>query len=327
MTSHHVSVGVAGVGGHVLDSHVIPGAQFGIDVVGVYDPSPIGIERLKEVTTFRPEVYTTFDALISSPIDALLITSRDDVHAAQLLAAVKAGVRVIMCDKPLAVNRQDLQLVREAFKIAQRGRQVILSCHPRRETPNLPYGWARENLTRLVRDFGALMHVELDFSYPSPTAGWKKDRSLLLDHFPHEIDFLVWLIGNKELSANRYVDLYDRYVVTGMLGVVTFTCIGTRRLGRKTYPEIITLRFERGTCTINTKTGAVIRYDHESQAQTALAISPTDYEARSHIIAKDLIAAVRSGYTVERAKRAEELLHIAASSVVLASEGQYTSKH
>ncbi len=111
-----------------------------------------------------------------------------------------------------------------------------MSCHPRRE--DLPYGWVKDNFGDMVKHFGALEHVELDFSYHTPHASWKAARSLLLDHFLHEIDFLLWIVGNLPFEAQRMIDGFDRYTVAGKVGQsITFLFNGSRRLKGSVYQK------------------------------------------------------------------------------------------
>ncbi len=55
-----------------------------------------------------------------------------------------------------------------------------------------------------------------DFFYHHPTATWKHDRSLLLDHANHEIDLLNFIYGITGFSASRLKDAYDGYEISGV---------------------------------------------------------------------------------------------------------------
>lgn len=319
-----IRLAVAGCAGHGLLTHIVPGIPLGFEVVAVFDPSSVNIEAMCAATGFNPTIFPTFEEMVASPmVDAVLITSPDKFHPDQLLAAVKAG-KPVLCDKPWASDQAGLKKVRQALDIAMERNIAVLSCHPRREVPPLPYGWVKTNFVMLTKRFGSLVHVELDFSYHAPSQEWKLNRSLLLDHFTHEIDFLLWLVGNVRFEAYRLVDAHDRYTVAGKIGGdITFLFNGTRRLENKTYPETIHLRFDRGSCTVNTKTGKVILRDHENEEVDTWAISPIDYDARSAIVMTGFAKAIRSGADPE------EMLHlfeVNRSAVVLAGRtGVYHS--
>lgn len=311
-----IRLAVAGCAGHGLLTHIFPGMSLGFKVVAVFDPSSDNIEAMRDATGFNPTVFTTFEEMVASPnVDAVLITSPDKFHPDQLLAAVKAG-KPVLCDKPWASDQAGLQKVRHALDIAEARDIAVLSCHPRREISPMPYGWVKANFEMLTKRFGDLVHVELDFSYHAPSEEWKLNRSLLLDHFTHEIDFLLWLVGNVRFEAYRLVDSHDRYTVAGKIADdVTFLFNGTRRLANKTYPETIHLRFDRGSCTVNTKTGEVILRDHENEELDTWAISPIDYDARSAIVMTGFAEAIASGADPEEM---QHLFEVNRSAVVLA---------
>lgn len=316
-----IRLAVSGCGGHSMNSHVIPGIALGYEVTAVCDPSSDNIAALREQTGFDPQEFTDFEEMVNHPdIDAVLITSPDVYHPQQLLAAVQAG-KPVLCDKPLTTTAADLRVTEEALALARDRRQVVQSCHPRHETPDLPYGWVRANFERFRQYFGELVLVELDFSYHAPSAAWKLNRSLLIDHFSHEIDFLLWLLGDVRFEAWRLADGFDKYCVAGRTSSdVLFYFIGTRRLSNKTYPETITLRFDRGTCIVNTKTGVVNYRSHEDETIGQEVIAATDYDARSHIIMSGFAAAIATG---ESDTSPDHLWKVNASAVTLAEQGYY----
>lgn len=318
-----IRLAVAGCGGHSMQSHIVPGIPLGFVVSAVFDPSDQNITTLRRQTDFDPQVFTNFEEMVNQPdIDAVLITSPDKYHPQQLLSTVNAG-KPVLCDKPLASTSEDLRVVVEALTRARSLGQVVHSCHPRHETPDQPYGWVKANLEELVSHFGSLVHIELDFSYHAPVKSWKMQRSLLIDHFSHEIDFVLWILGDVSFEAWRLADSYDRYCVAGRAsGDVSFLFTGTRRLASKTYPETITLRFDRGTCVANTKTGVITYRNHETEELVVSTVSSTNYDARSQIIMSGFAAAI--GTSPDPAL-SDRLWQVNASAVMLFEEGHYRS--
>ncbi|WP_322410259.1 Gfo/Idh/MocA family oxidoreductase [Microbacterium invictum] len=62
---------------------------------------------------------TGLDDLLADPaVDVVAICSPPEVHAAQVLAAVEAGIRVILCEKPLATTVADAERVVERCREA-----------------------------------------------------------------------------------------------------------------------------------------------------------------------------------------------------------------
>ncbi|RKT27446.1 putative dehydrogenase [Paraburkholderia sp. RAU2J] len=68
---------------------------------------------------FGGEACASFDALLASGIDALYIATVQDSHADYAIAALKAGLHVL-CEKPAAINRPQLERVLDAARAAQR---------------------------------------------------------------------------------------------------------------------------------------------------------------------------------------------------------------
>ena len=318
-----IRLAVAGCGGHGLDSHIIPGEKIGFEVVAVFDPSAENTEVLRQTIGYDPMMFTDFKSMVHDrDVDAVLITSPDAFHAAQLLETVRAG-KPVLCDKPLAATKSDLDVLRKAMRLAAKEGVPVMSCHPRRESPEHPYGWAKAQLPGLQKLYGALIHVDLDFSYHKPTESWKKTRSLLLDHFTHEIDFVIWLLGDKRLSVRRLFDSYDRYSVSGRMDEVSLFFQGTRCLDAKTYPETIGLRFEHARVEIDTKSGAVTIREHETGKVRSLTIQPIDYDLRFHLVMSEFKQMIRKAQVDE--VRLRQLLSITEAAVRLSNSGRYRS--
>ena len=94
-----IRVGVIGAGIMGAD-HATTLRRFvrGADVTAVAD---VDLARA-EATAAGASAYTDADALIADPaVDAVVIASHDSVHAAQVVASVRAG-KPALCEKPLA---------------------------------------------------------------------------------------------------------------------------------------------------------------------------------------------------------------------------------
>jgi predicted dehydrogenase len=162
----------------------------------------------------------------------------------------------------------------------------------------------------------------MDFSYHIPAAEWKHTRSLLLDHYPHEIDFLRFLLGDMPTEVWKLHDAYDLYSVVGKMGGVTFNCMGTRRLDRRAFPEEIRLRFDRGSCAINTETGVATLADHEHNSTTLEVAGKTDYTLRVEGVMQDFRRLVDGqGSTLTLT----DLEVNTASAIALAARGYYAT--
>ena len=135
-----IRLAVAGCGGHGLESHIIPGEKIGFEVVAVFDPSTKNTEALSQTIGYDPMVFVDFKSMVNDrDVDAVLITSPDAFHASQLLETMQAG-KPVLCDKPLAATKSDLDVLRKAMRLAVKQGVPVMSCHPRRESPDMPYG-------------------------------------------------------------------------------------------------------------------------------------------------------------------------------------------
>lgn len=276
-----IRLGFLGTGNHAWRSHAIPALQTGeFSLAGLFDPSE------RSIATFRQKVgqnvpgYGREEDLLRDPdIDAIVIASIDEAHPAQLARVVRAR-KPVFCEKPLATTQDGLVVVERALVEAETNKVLVTTCHPRNELENAPYGWACANLGNLQRKYGALEHVGLDFTYHATENPWKKEgRSLLLDHWGHEIGYLMKLLGWQPFTAIRLANSPDRYAVAGTLhDGVTFFCSGSRKLETNHFPETITLRFEGGTETVFTLSGRTTFYDHETLELGRGMASPLNYD-------------------------------------------------
>jgi predicted dehydrogenase len=68
---------------------------------------------------FGGRLCASFDALLASGIDALYIATVQDSHADYAIAALQAGLHVL-CEKPAAINRPQLERIQDAARREKR---------------------------------------------------------------------------------------------------------------------------------------------------------------------------------------------------------------
>ncbi|HYG83516.1 MAG TPA: Gfo/Idh/MocA family oxidoreductase [Verrucomicrobiae bacterium] len=266
---------------HFARSHGKHLKSAGHVVAAVYDPARDKMLRaMREHGDEAAVICGSAEELVRHPgVDAVMITSVDAAHAEQLELAIAAG-KPVFCDKPLALNRKDLARVERAIRTAQSRKIPVMSCYPREDShnPNLPYSWTTAQLPSLIRKYGDLCHIALDFSYPAPDTSWKIARSLLADHATHELGLIRHWQPSGKLQAWRVADGPDYYNVVGSVEETSFSFVGTRRLApnHKGYPEEIRLRFWRATCVVRVQMGEVLITEHESQQVHRQSISKMD---------------------------------------------------
>ncbi|ABD55873.1 oxidoreductase-like protein [Jannaschia sp. CCS1] len=148
---------------------------------------------------FAPEVdgYGTFEAICDDPsVDAVILTSPNDLHEAQSVAAALAGKHVF-CEKPLSLTGAS---ARRIVGAAQDAGVVLGIGHERRFEP------AMQEVATMVRDgaFGTVMHVEAAFSHDKlaglPKDNWRTRPALapaagMTGMGIHLTDFMIWMFG------------------------------------------------------------------------------------------------------------------------------------
>lgn len=80
-------------------------------------------QREEDPTAWRTVVHATDEPLermlAEKPGNVVVLAGNNQLKTERILAAVKAGVNVL-ADKPMAINPQDLELLKEAFRVAER---------------------------------------------------------------------------------------------------------------------------------------------------------------------------------------------------------------
>jgi predicted dehydrogenase len=108
-----INVGIVGTG-FMGVTHTEALRRLGIPVKGIVGSTPERA-RAKAASSNLPDVYDSLDALLADPeIDAIHITSPNQLHYEQVVAVLDSGKHVI-CEKPLAVTvEQGADLVARA---------------------------------------------------------------------------------------------------------------------------------------------------------------------------------------------------------------------
>lgn len=122
------------------------------ELVGLYNPTAAKAEAL--AMRFGGEVYNSVTELLEySGCDAVSITSPQQAHAAQVIAAANSG-KHILCEKPLGLTMQELDNMEKA--VAQSGK-VFMVAHQMRFHPVTK--WVKKSMSRL----GQVFHLQLEW--------------------------------------------------------------------------------------------------------------------------------------------------------------------
>ena len=152
--------------------------------------------ELSEVETYEDEN----DLLDSGKIDAVVIATYDNEHAAAIIRAINNGLHVF-AEKPLVTSRAELTLIRSAL---DRQPQVRLSTNTLlRRSPR--FEWLKSRISS--GQLGDLFHVEGDYLYgrlAKLTEGWRgndPDYSVTLGGAIHIVDLLMWLASERPVRV------------------------------------------------------------------------------------------------------------------------------
>lgn len=144
---------------------------------------------------------TSVDALLNDqPIDAVYISTTNELHKDQVLAAAKAGKHVL-CEKPLATSLADARVMVEACRAAN---VVFATNHHLRNAAShtamrdaIAAGKVGTPLAAKVFHAGYL---------PPHLQGWRLDRpeaggGVILDITVHDTDTLRYVLGDDPVEA------------------------------------------------------------------------------------------------------------------------------
>ena len=153
--------------------------------------------------------YTDYKELLAQPdIDAVIIVTPDREHKDMAIAALEAGKHVL-CEKPLALTREECVEIAEAVKKSDKKFMVGQIC---RYTP--AFKAAKEIIDR--GDIGELMFVESEYAHDYEKilkpGNWRWDplRNGVVGGGCHAVDLLRWVAGDpEEVQAYSNHKIFD----------------------------------------------------------------------------------------------------------------------
>jgi 1,5-anhydro-D-fructose reductase (1,5-anhydro-D-mannitol-forming) len=151
-----------------------------------------------------PSAYNSLDALLDDPqVDAVYISSPNQVHKEHVLQAARAGKHVL-CEKPLALSVSDCQIMIEACRHA--GIKLGVGFHLRH---NPIHGLAKElfasgAIGKLLFGEVQYMHVTADEEGVRKSPAWRMEPTLagggsFMGTGVHAVDLLRFIL-EKEIT-------------------------------------------------------------------------------------------------------------------------------
>lgn len=187
-------LGTGWIGRHRMKAMLDTGK---VEAAALVDPSEECIAEARQIAP-EAEVLSSFDAMLDSNLDAVVIATPSALHASQAVAALERGMAVF-CQKPLG---RDLVEARDAIEAARRADRLLAVDLSYRRTA---FGQA---LAQRIRS-GAMGHIfaaDLHFHNAyGPDKDWfydagKSGGGCLIDLGVHLIDLALWALDWPEIE-------------------------------------------------------------------------------------------------------------------------------
>ena len=235
------TLGCIGAGVHALSSLYPHLPQLPVNLAGLATATGLSAHSVAKKYGFS---YGTTDyvTLLEDPdIDAVMIATRNDLHAPMTIEALQAGKDVFV-EKPLATDIDGLRGVVEAWNDSENRLMVGFN---RRYSP----------LAQKMKEFfghrstPAVLHYRVNAG-EIPPEHWVHDDeqggSMLISECCHFIDFMQYIVGAqpaqvyaRAIEPTGTLQKYDNFQATltftdGSLGTVTYTTLGDPSYSKET---------------------------------------------------------------------------------------------
>ena len=188
-----MKIGFAGTG-YINKIHAQAAKTLGLELVAGVNHRPESLAEFGKCFGITRQ-YETVEALLKDGnVEALVISTPNHLHAPQAIAALQAGVHV-MVEKPMATNAQEAEQMCEA---AEKSGALLMVAHCWRFHPEVQ--WLKEQsakLGKIIRTKAYSVHVNWG---PS---GWFTQKQFagggaLVDMGVHALDTTRFLLGDPQ---------------------------------------------------------------------------------------------------------------------------------
>jgi 1,5-anhydro-D-fructose reductase (1,5-anhydro-D-mannitol-forming) len=150
-----------------------------------------------------PAAYASLDAILAADIDAVYISTTNELHLEQALAAAKAGKHVL-CEKPLALNSADARTIVAACRKAD---VVMGTNHHLRNAGSHRAMRDAIQAGRIGRPIAA--RVFHSVYLPEHLQGWRITRpdaggGVVLDITVHDADTLRFVLSDDPVEVSAF---------------------------------------------------------------------------------------------------------------------------
>jgi len=244
VTSEKIRVGIVGAGSFIQMNHLANILELPRDyeVVAIAEKTTSSAKSISE--KYKPKYVTTdYKQLLNDPsIDLIIIGTRHNLHAKQVIDAITSGKNVLV-EKPLAMNHEEVAMIEAA--LAANHNTIVTVGFNRRYSP----------LTQKVKSIienntsPIVINYRVNAGYLPPDI-WIQDLEegggRIIGEVCHFIDLIVYLVSDNIKTINAIhippdgynVKSEDNVIISlefekGSIGVLTYTSIGGQEMEKE----------------------------------------------------------------------------------------------
>jgi predicted dehydrogenase len=183
-----------------------------VEMIGIADDN---IERGQRFASqFNAHLFPNYAALLNEAPDGVVICCENNRHRELVEMALSAGVKNILCEKPLATNLEDAAAIVNAVKAA--GARLMTAFPVRFSTP-IREAKSLIDAGKLGKIYG--INATNQGENPGYHRDWFVDKRLsgggaVMDHTVHVVDVLRWIF--KSEIAEIYAEVDNLFRAPGL---------------------------------------------------------------------------------------------------------------
>lgn len=235
-----VSLGCIGGGIQALSALFPNFSKLPVRLTGLATATGLSAKSVAKKYGFAYCTTDYHEILADKNTEAVMISTRNDLHAGMTIEAMKAGKRVFV-EKPLATNLDDLKEIVRVWKECDGHVQVGF---------NRRYSSLSGQLRDFFRDRSSPMVIHYRVNAgPIPPDLWVNDEEqgggMLISECCHFVDYILYLTGARPVEVyaksveptatiNRFSNL--QIVISlddGSIGTVTYTTLGDKAYSKE----------------------------------------------------------------------------------------------
>ncbi|MEP7285281.1 MAG: Gfo/Idh/MocA family oxidoreductase [Chloroflexota bacterium] len=200
-----------------------------VEMIGIADDNT---ERGQHFANqFGAPFFSDYDSLLAEKPDGVVICCENNRHREQVEMALAAGVKHILCEKPLATTLEDAQAIVQQVDAAH---ATLMTAFPMRFSPPIREAYATIRAGKLGNIIGC--NATNQGENPGYHRDWFVDKRLsgggaVMDHTVHVVDLMRWIFDSEIAEIYAEADSADHplfaapglHIDTAGILMITFT--------------------------------------------------------------------------------------------------------